>query len=246
MKTTTISILQDLIAGKKYFSVNGVKAAAKKNHHSLNPATINQYLYNLKVKESLYSAGRGWYSSISQKYELVTEPINTIQQRIRARFPLLSFSLWSTRQLQPFAHHIMTNFVTFIFTDNDAMLSIANFLEEEGVRSIINPQKAEAEKYFNVSSVQIVLRPQITREPVEGDCAMIEKILIDLFIEKDRLQLLDGEEYRKIFRNLIYSQRINMAKLMEYAERRKMERTFLRSVLEAEKESILFKDEAGR
>jgi hypothetical protein len=102
------------------------------------------------------------------------------------------------------------------------------------------------EKYFNAASVSIVIRPRITREPVEGYYAAIEKILIDLFIEKDRLQLMDGSEYQQILHNLISSQRINMGRSLEYAERRKVKGLFLKTIMEPEKKVFLFSDQAER
>jgi hypothetical protein len=246
VKKTAISILQEIIAGRKYFSVGAIKATAKARKSSLNPTTINQYLYNLKQKGNLYSAGRGWYSTVAVEYQLFTDPVEELSQQIHRKFPLLSFSLWTTKQLQRFAHHLMMHFVTFVFTDFDAMQSTTEFLKDQRLRSLLNPHKRDVEKFFDTSSHSIIVRPMITREPVDGYYAAVEKILVDLFIEKDRLFLMDGAEYQRMFRNLAFSNRINIARLLEYAERRKVEDSFVQSIMKSEKESILFEGPVSR
>jgi hypothetical protein len=246
VKRTALSTLHEIIAGRKYFSVRAIKAATKARQRSLNPATVNQYLYNLKTQKSLYGAGRGWYSTLPVEYTLPTEPVGELSQQIHRKFPLLSFSLWSTKQLQPFEHHTMMHFVTFVFTDADAMPSTAGYLKDQGVRVFLNPRKRDVERYFDTSSHSTIVRPMITREPVDGYYATIEKILVDLFMEKDRLLLMDGAEYQRIFRNLAFSQRINLARLLEYAERRKVDGSFVHTILGSERESILFEEPAAR
>ncbi len=240
MKTTVTSIIQQVIAGKKYFSVDAIKVGANKIQRGINPTTINQYLYNLKIEGILYSAGRGWYSTISQEFTPSIKTVEKLALLIKNKFPLLSFSIWSTEELQPFAHHLLTQFTVFVFTDFDAMLSTSSFLQDHGFKSFRNPLKSEVEKYFEPTAKTVIVRPSITREPVNGIYATIEKILVDMFIEKDKLLLMDGAEYQRIFHNLILSQRINVARLFEYAERRKVKDAFLQKVMKQERNSILF------
>jgi len=240
LKTTVTSIIQQVIAGKKYFSVDAIKVGANKIQRGINPTTINQYLYNLKIEGILYSAGRGWYSTISQEFTPSIKTVEKLALLIKNKFPLLSFSIWSTEELQPFAHHLLTQFTVFVFTDFDAMLSTSSFLQDHGFKSFRNPLKSEVEKYFEPTAKTVIVRPSITREPVNGIYATIEKILVDMFIEKDKLLLMDGAEYQRIFHNLILSQRINVARLFEYAERRKVKDAFLQKVMKQERNSILF------
>jgi len=49
-----------------------------------------------------------------------------------------------------------------------------------------------------------------------------------------------------MFRNLAFSNRTNIARLLEYAERRKVEDSFVQSIMKSEKESILFEGPVSR
>jgi hypothetical protein len=134
---------------------------------------------------------------------------------------------------------MMTQYTQFVYADIDAMPSIADYLRDQGYQVYLNPQKLEVEKYFQASPKTVVIRASITREPVDGYYATIEKILVDLFIERDRLLLMDEAEYERVFRNLVLSHRINMARLLEYAERRKIEDALRKNILNVEKDIFI-------
>ena len=238
-KKAITSVIQEVIAGKKYFSVDAVKKSANKIQRGIKPATINQYLYNMKETGDLYDAGRGWYSSIAEVFQVSVKSLDQLGLMVRGKYPLLTFSIWSTEQLQRFAHHVMTQYTQFVYADIDAMPSIADYLKGRGYQVYLNPQKMEVEKYFQASPKTVVIRASITREPVDGYYATIEKILVDLFIERDRLLLMDEAEYVRVFRNLVLSHRINMARLLEYAERRKIEDALRTNILNVEKDIFI-------
>ena len=125
----------------------------------------------------------------------------------------------------------MVRFVRLVYTDADSLSSVAEFLKESHYDAHLNPRKEEVEKYFTPSSTAVVVRPSVSEEPVNGIYATAEKMLIDLFVEKDKLYLMDGAEYNRIFRNLALSYRINMARLLRYSDRRKVKAIFVRNVL---------------
>jgi hypothetical protein len=50
---------------------------------------------------------------------------------------------------------------------------------------------------------------------------------------------MDEAEYERVFRNLVLSHRINMARLLEYAERRKIEDALRKNILNIEKDIFI-------
>jgi hypothetical protein len=239
-KKTILQLIEQAVTGKKYFSVGSIKRALKKVRNDIRPGTVNQYLYGMSKKGDVYRAGRGWYSSVPELFHPSTKSVDRIASMIKTKYPLLTFSVWSTEQLQPFTHHLMTTFTRFVCTDVDAMPSITGFLKEQGYQAYLDPKQKEADKYFDPSQNAVVIRTSLTREPVEGSFAAAEKILVDLFIEKDRLSLIDGAEYGRIFRNLVLAYRVNIARLLEYGERRKIRTALIDDVLRTEKDVFFF------
>jgi hypothetical protein len=236
-KTSTKSAIQGIIKGKKYFTVETIKRGLNKSRLKYNSTTVNQYLYNLKTEGELFDAGRGWYATVNASLELNTKPVEKLKSVVAKQFPLLKFAVWSTEQLQPFEHHMMTQFTSFIYTDIDAMKPVVECLKDNDYNVYLNPQQSEVAKYFEPTSATVV-RQSVTEEPVEGYYATVEKILVDMFLEKDRLHLMDGAEYERIFRNLVLLHRINMPRLLRYADRRKVKASLIKDILAAEQDVI--------
>jgi hypothetical protein len=116
----------------------------------------------------------------------------------------------------------MGRFTTFLHTESDAIVPVTDFLKKHKYVAYPNPKQVDVEKYVATSDGRIIVRQLITEEPVEGHYATIEKILIDLFLEKDRLFLMDLGEFTRIFENIVFDHRINIGRLFRYAGRRKV------------------------
>ena len=67
-----------------------------------------------------------------------------------------------------------------------------------------------------------MIRPTVTKAPGQGHMAPIEKILVDLAIEREVLPLMDQFEFQEMCRNLVTSERVVMSELMSYARRRRV------------------------
>ena len=208
---------------KYYFHINDLKRYFTEERIKFEEDTLKKYLYLLKKNEVMYPAGRGWYSNIQKEFELNIEPTNKIIKLLMAKFPLLEFSCWSTEQLKGFFHHLPSQFITFIYADRDFLQSVKDFLMENDYNVYLNPYKIEAEKFVELKIDTIILRPSISsRVPREKNRAKIEKILVDLFMEMKKISLIDEEEYTKIISNIILNYRINMAEMLDYADRREL------------------------
>jgi hypothetical protein len=206
---------------KYYFHINDLKRYLIENKIKFEEDTLKKYLYLLKKNEIIYSAGRGWYSNIQKEFNLNTQPINKIMKLLLEKFPLLKFSCWSTEQLKGFFHHLPNQFVTFIYVDKDFLSTLKDFLTKNNYNTYLNPNKVDAEKFVELKTKTIILRPSVSfRISNEKNLTKIEKILVDLFMEMKKISLIDKEEYIKIISNIILDYRINMAEMLDYADRR--------------------------
>jgi len=183
--------------------------------------SIKQYLHNLTKEKIIFDAGRGWYSTIGEPFQLDTDPLKNIIEFIRNKFPLLQFSCWSTEQIKYFFHHQQTKFVTFIYTERDFLSTIFDCLRVKH-NVYLNPTIEESRKTFTIEEETIVLRPAITQEPTYDFYAKIEKLLVDFLIENKKLLLTSESEYQVVFQNIVTRYSINISKLLRYAKRRKV------------------------
>jgi len=199
---------------KRYFTEKGIK---------FEEDTLKKYLYLLKKNEVMYPAGRGWYSNIQKEFELNIEPTEKITKLLIEKFPLIEFSCWSTEQLKGFFHHLPSQFVTFLYTDKDFLSTLRDFLTENYYNIYLNPSKIEAEKFIELKTKTIILRPSTSsRVSKEKNLTKIEKIIVDLFMEMKKISLIDKDEYIKVASNIILNYRINMAEMLDYADRREI------------------------
>jgi hypothetical protein len=211
----------DYARDRHYFHINDLKRYFTEKETKFRENSLKQQLYLLKKEGFIYSAGRGWYSNIQKEFELNIESTEKIIKLLIEKFPLLEFSCWSTEQLKGFFQHLPTQFVTFIYTDKDLLQSVKDFLIENDYNVYLNPHKIEAEKFIELKTKTIILRPSVSsRVSKEKNLTKIEKILVDLFMEMKKINLIDQEEYIKIISNIVLKYRINMAEMLDYADRR--------------------------
>jgi hypothetical protein len=235
VKTVDIrSHIQNFIDGKKYFTIAAVRKYLVKKSVPFKDQTLRQYLYGLKLERVIHDAGYGWYSTIAQSFKLDTGPLTELVALLAKEYPLLPFACWSTAQMLGYSHHLPTRFVGFLYVDFDEVMTVFEFLRDENFNVFANPRKSESEKQFTIRDRTVVIRPLVTESPVAGHYATIEKILVDLFIEKNRLTLMDGAEYRRVAGNILGSARINMARTLRYASRREMRQHLLAALAKAD------------
>lgn len=213
----------DYVKDKCYFHINDLKKYFTEKEIKPKEDTLKKYLYLLKKNKIIYPAGRGWYSNIQKEFELNVEPTEKITKLLIEKFPLLEFSCWSTEQLKGFFHHLPSQFVTFIYTDKDLLSALKDFLTENYYNIYLNPSKIESEKFIELKTKTIILRPSVSsRISKEKNLTKIEKILVDLFMEMKKISLIDKDEYIKIVSNIILNYRINTAEMLDYAHNRKI------------------------
>ena len=185
-------------------------------------ATLTRYMVEMEDAGFVFSAGRGWYSFLKAPFHLDTESLGDLTTEINRKFPLLDFACWSTRQINRFMHHLLAKFVQLIFTERDAMASVFDYLHDAGYDVYLNPTKREADKSFSIGEKTVVIRPTVTKSPIQGHVAPIEKILVDLSVECKVLPLMDQSEFRGMCQNLVTLERVVMSELISYALRRRV------------------------
>ena len=208
--------------GKTYLHIDALKAALSDAALHYSEKSVREYLYRLVKSGKLYSAGRGWYSTLAELFPLDTRPVEPFITLMAEQFPLLSFSCWSGVQLQSWFHHLPAKLPLFVYVEKDALGAVFDFLRDHYENCYLNPQKRDVRRNFRLTKDTVIVRPAVSEAPGEGRSAPIEKILVDLYIERKRLDLFDVWEYERLFKTIIEQYRINMAGLLRYARRRRI------------------------
>ena len=225
VKTEAYNKLKDFVASRKYVSLKQINSFLKEVGCNYSRETIQKYLRKLKQEKILFSAGRGYYSTNKKHFPINDEGFRNLIDLIKLKYPLLEFSLWSTKMLAPLFHHTQNQFHTFIYSETDSLIYLRDLLTNNGFKVYLNPSKNDIEKNPLLAN-SIILRKQIERGQTKKNIACIEKIIVDLFMESKRLGLIDRSEYENIFKNSLNSYLINLSNLLDYAQRRKNREEF--------------------
>ena len=215
-----VECLPALGGQSKYYNTEAVTAWLRRRKLHCPPATLNRYLHEFRRSGLIFDAGRGWYSSLATPFTLNREPVVSLVQELNKTFPLLDFSCWSTAQVGGYGHLLLATFVAFVHTERDNMETVVEALRKTGWAAYLHPTRLEAAKSFRQADKTVVVRPAVSRAPVDDKYATVEKILVDLCAETASLQLLDAGEYQRLVANLAGRERISVATLAQYAERR--------------------------
>jgi hypothetical protein len=213
-------VLQRLKQGTPYVRSAEVAALARELGLEISESTLPVYLSEAMATGLIHDAGRGWYSSLANAFELDAWQVKPLVTRLKKKFPLLDFTCWSTGQVRAFGHHLLARFVSFVHTDRDAMSSVAGFLKDGGYDVHLNP-RAEAARQFTIRDRTVVVRPKNSAQPHDDHQVAIEGLLVELFVESRALNLMDASECCRIFANLAGQARISMATLLDYARERR-------------------------
>jgi len=100
-------------------------------------------------------------------------------------------------------------------------------LRDAGYDAHRNPGKRDIETTFAVREKTAVIRIGNTAQsPVEeSHYATVEKVLVDLACEIEKIPLMDTAEFAALFRNVVRSERLEIPALLRYSIRKRINRT---------------------
>lgn len=217
-------ILPELSAAAPYFSMQTVVKKMADLQLATTEASLKSYMSEAMKKGVVHDAGRGWYSRLATPVALDPKPVKAVISRIEKAFPLLEFSCWSTEQVNPYMHHLLTKFVTIVYADRDLMPTLFDAIQGwKGYRVYLDPKTADA-RNFRLEDNTIVIRPDLAQAPESNHhMAPAERLLVDLAIEAEALSILARGEAQDMACRLVTTSRVAMGTLLRYAQRRRVE-----------------------
>jgi hypothetical protein len=212
MKASLFSRLEELAELRPYFSFSAARFALGDSPLAAKPCLLREYLSEAMGKKVIHDAGRGWYSSLEMPAVLDPEATDPLRESLAKRFPFLPHYVWSTRQVNPWMHHLLGKAVQFVQVESDGEDDVAAFLRNEGWSVIVNPTVKTA-KDFAPGERSVVIRG-IRRPFDSASQPRVETVLVDLMLENARLRLMDEGERQEMSRKLLTTHRVEMAGLL--------------------------------
>ena len=207
----------------RYFTLKEVvKASGASNQLTKN------YLQELKQAGIVFSAGKGFYSSVAKEFRLTEKSrVVKIRQLLKKQLPYLDFLAWNTLYFQPYHHHQQTHNITFVEVELDAIRSVADMISHEYRSVLIEKAGRAAPKNFDITHNPIVVRRLIKRLSYQGHVPTLEKMLVDLFVIKNKYSTMQDSDYWDLWRSIDKLFRVNIGNLISYARARRYFRDML-------------------
>ncbi|MBL7007086.1 MAG: hypothetical protein ISR78_08405 [Spirochaetia bacterium] len=192
----------------------------------LKENTFRWRVYKLKAEGVIQSVERGVYTTRFKKVfnPQISNLLQEYYRRISAQFPYMNFSIWHTSWLHTYMNHQPLTDNTIIEVEKEAMVSVFTELYESYNNVFLNPEEKEIERYIETGQKNIIVKNLIKESPLKTRDGIIipkiEKILIDLYVDRKLYRPYQGNELRNIYENLFSMFNINQSTLSRYANRR--------------------------
>lgn len=224
-------ILGSLKERSPYFTHKAIQTAINDAELGLKGEALNVYLHQAVKQGIIHDAGRGWYSRLSEPVKLDVQHVAKLVKTVEKAFALLDFTVWSTAQINPWMHHLLAQPVTFLHAEADTLESIGDALRALGWDVAVNPKPSVGPASVRPSPKMVVLRPSMSKQPPsEGRQAPVEKIIVDLIVESQRLALMDISEAQGVTAALVNAFLIQIPVIQRYAASRVVEVAAIESV----------------
>ena len=208
-------------------SVNAIFSFYQKHDSKVKKNTVSWRIYNLVDKGIIQRIGRGKYKLGKQKEfkPLVSQETQKLYLKLKAAFPFLDISIWSTKWITQWMLHIPNNYETIIEVEKGSEENVFYFLSDIRDNVFLNPSKDTLDKYANRNKPIVIIKNLITGAPLQDveqvKIPGIEKILVDLIIDTELYAAYQGRDLDSIIENAFQYNTIKKDTLLRYAGRRR-------------------------
>ena len=193
----------------------------------LTESNLRMLIHQLRNNKIIIDVKKGVYSfGIRPQYlPVIDKRISKLGQETLNKKYAGNYLIWDSLWLNEFTTHQTTSSLVIIECEKDYLESIYYLLKDNNLSNVyIQPNKHIIDTYISENKNSIIVRQTISRSPFNTVAGLripsIEKMLIDLFADKDMFFAFQGQELKNIYYNSISRYQINYSKMFTYAKRR--------------------------
>ncbi len=223
-------ILEQLIEKfkeERFFQRKSLLTFYRQFDPDLKESTFRWRIHQLKSKKIITSITQDLFTLSSKPdFKPVTGELGRkVSNKIEKQFPGLKYCIWSTKSVNEFMLHLPGTFITILQVEKDALEPVYEFLKSQHKGTVyFQPDEKEINRYIFEAELPIILQSLISKAPTQkvGKIATItiEKMIVDLFCEKNLFVAYQGSELVHIINNAYERYAVNFTTLLHYARRR--------------------------
>ncbi len=227
MQDFILEQLNQTFSGRESLSRQELFDFFRRFEPDLKETTFRWRIYSLKEKNIITPISRKRFT-LTHKPTFVPElgeQERRISSLIRKQLRELKFAVWSTGIVNEFMLHQPTRFITLVEVEKDAVEPVFYLLKDSTLTNVfLEPGEKEIDKYVSGLENAVVVLPLVSKAAIQKikDTATttIEKLLVDLFCDRQLFNAFQGSELAHIYNNAYNRYSIDFTKLFGYATRR--------------------------
>ena len=218
-------MMLDRLSTTEKFSRLDYIIAYKDQYGENNQFAIEYALRKSVADGEIIHIGRDQYSisnaRSSYRYNYSEEAIR-IASEILEEYPTVDFRIFELSQLNEFVNHLFAHNTIFVSVENDVVDFVFDTLRNEYPgRVMLKPKIEEYYRYLVDNQIVILRLPSETPRGIEETWhSRIEKILVDITIDKLMSKIVSTSEYNAIFTEVYSQYLIDENAMFRYANRK--------------------------
>ena len=226
------SKVKQLFAQQEVITNTDILYLYRENEPEITEATVNWRIYHLVQKGVIQRIGRGKYregKALTFSPELSAKTIKT-GKFVGKEFPYINYCIWELSAINSFSQHLINYNVVFLEVEREVIDSVYRALKDMRYKVVrIKDIKEDLSDFAGY----VCVRALVTEAPVlkekSGQVASLEKILVDLYCDKE-FAPFQGNEIYHIYKNAFDDYTVNESTMLRYA-RRKDKKTEIEEVI---------------
>jgi hypothetical protein len=155
----------------------------------------------------------------------IFELVHQINSVIKKEFPFIKYCIWNSSILSEFLQHQSSFRFIVVEVEKDALESVFYSIKEIFNATFKKPAKEVVEEFISARQNSIIINSFVSEAPIQNiknvPTSSIEKLLVDLYCEKNLFYFLQGNELVNIYKNAFDKYTVNQSKMLRYADRRR-------------------------
>ena len=225
MKFKTERIKKEF-AGQEIITTDDLYRFYQSEEPEIKRSTVNWRIYALVRKGILQRIGKGKFIIGKSVYYLpeISNKELKINRVLKKEFPFIKYCIWNSSRLSEFLHHQLSFRFIVVEVEKDVLDSAFYLLKQHFYSTFRKPDREILEEFIITRQNSIVVKHLVSEAPIQNiknvPTSSLEKLLVDLYCDKQLFYFLQGSELINIYKNAFDRYTINKSKLLRYADRR--------------------------
>ena len=219
------SMVIDKLPDKNMFSRRDLQAALESLRDNVTPSVVTHTISGMLKEGSITRIGRNKYS-VSAPGKIYAynhgEMASLVAEEIMEEHPYLDFRIFELVQLNEFVNHQIGHNIIFVSVENEVEDFVFSTLWERHTGHVM--LKPSADQMFRYRTEDMIVIERLPSESPRGKDVFwdtrIEKLLVDVVVDKLIKRTVYSGEYMSIFDGAFNNYAIDRSTMMRYARRR--------------------------